>query len=99
VHDVEVMSGGVLDGLLAQKTFRVNSLHGQAVKRLADALRIEARAPDGVVEAFSVEGAPGFNLFLQWHPEWRAADNPVSMQLLRAFGRACSEYRRQRLHR
>ena len=33
-------------------------------------LRVEARAPDGLVEAFSVESAPGFNLCVQWHPEW-----------------------------
>ena len=98
-HDVEVVPGGMLEALLDRKNFRVNSLHGQAVKRPAAGLRIEARAPDGVVEAFSVEAATGFNLFLQWHPEWRAEANPVSMQLLGAFGRACSEYRRQRQHR
>ena len=33
--------------------------------------------------------APAFNLCVQWHPEWRAADNPVSMKLLGAFGDAC----------
>ncbi len=92
-HDVSVVPGGVLDGLLEQKTFRVNSLHGQAVHRLAAGLRVEARAPDGVVEAFSVPEAKGFNLFVQWHPEWQAARNPVSMALLQAFGRACRAYR------
>lgn len=96
VHDVEVMPGGVLDALLDRKQFRVNSLHGQAVKRPAPGLRIEAVAPDGVVEAFSVEGATGFNLFLQWHPEWRAEANPVSMQLLGAFGGACAAYRERK---
>lgn len=95
-HDVEVVPGGVLDALLDNKRFRINSLHGQAVKVPASGLRVEARAPDGVVEAFSVQGAKGFNLFLQWHPEWRAATNPVSMQLFAAFGRACADYQRQR---
>ena len=32
--------------------------------------------------------APGFTLAVQWHPEWRAADNPVSLRLLAAFGAA-----------
>ena len=68
--------------------FIVNSLHGQGVDRLAPGLRAEARAPDGLVEAFSVAEAPGFNLCVQWHPEWRAADNPVSMRLLQAWGDA-----------
>ena len=50
------------------------------MNRLAPGLRVEARAPDGVIEAFSKPDAPGFNLCVQWHPEWQAADNPVSMQ-------------------
>lgn len=92
-HVVHVEPGGVLDALLPDKTFSVNSVHGQAVNRLADGLRIEARAPDGLVEAFSVPAAPGFTLCLQWHPEWRAAENPVSMRMLQAFGAACAAYR------
>jgi putative glutamine amidotransferase len=94
-HDVEVMPGGVLDALLETKSFRVNSLHGQAVKHPAEGLRVEARAPDGVVEAFSVEGVPGFNLLVQWHPEWRAEHNAVSRRLFEAFGRACADYRQR----
>jgi putative glutamine amidotransferase len=95
-HDVIVEPGGVLDALLPDKRFAVNSVHAQAVSRLAEGLRVEARAPDGLVEAFSVSGARGFNLCVQWHPEWQAADNPVSMRLLRAFGHACMAYRHQR---
>jgi putative glutamine amidotransferase len=93
VHDVLVEPGGLLDKLLGMKSFRVNSLHGQAVNRLAPGLRVEARAPDGVVEAFSVAHAHGFNLFVQWHPEWQAERNPVSRRLLEAFGDACRLYR------
>ena len=75
---------------------RVNSLHGQGVKRLADGLRVEALAPDGVVEAFSRPGK-GFNLCLQWHPEWLAQENPVSMRIFKAFGQACRGHQAQRL--
>jgi putative glutamine amidotransferase len=95
-HEVTVEPGGLLDGLLADKSFLVNSLHGQAVNRLADGLRIEARAHDGLVEAYSAPKWPGFALCLQWHPEWRATSNPVSMQLLAAFGAACLRYRELR---
>ena len=66
------------------------------MNRLADGLRVEARAPDGLVEAFSVDKASGFNLCVQWHPEWQAASNPVSMKLLKAFGDACTAYRERR---
>jgi putative glutamine amidotransferase len=99
-HPVRVVPGGLLDRLLADVAeggdITVNSVHGQGVKRLADGLRVEARAPDGLVEAFTYEGRSdrsGFALGVQWHPEWLAADNPVSVKLLQAFGAACQDYR------
>jgi putative glutamine amidotransferase len=91
-HTVQVEPGGLLQRLLGPEPFEVNSLHGQAVARLAPGLRVEARAPDGLVEAFSLPTAPGFNLCLQWHPEWQAATNPQSLAMLRAFGDACRAY-------
>jgi putative glutamine amidotransferase len=94
-HDVLVSEGGLLAKIVGQPRFEVNSVHGQAVNRLADGLRVEARAPDGVVEAFSVADSAGFALCVQWHPEWLAADNPVSMKLLGAFGEACRQYRQR----
>jgi putative glutamine amidotransferase len=94
-HPVDVLPGGLLASLLQTPRIQVNSLHGQAVNRLAAGLRVEARAPDGVIEAFSKPDAPGFNLAVQWHPEWQAASNPVSMALLRAFGKACAAHRDQ----
>ena len=50
-------------------------------------------APDGLVEAFSQPVAPGFNLCVQWHPEWQADQNPVSRRLFAAFGEAVRQYR------
>jgi putative glutamine amidotransferase len=98
-HDVGVEPGGVLERVLPVRTFRVNSLHGQGVNRLAAGLRVEARSPDGVIEAFSIPQAPGFTLAVQWHPEWKAADNPVSMALLQAFGEACRTFHSRRRDR
>jgi hypothetical protein len=53
-HPVEVLPGGWLAHRRAAR-FQVNSVHGQAVNRLAPGLRVEAVAPDGLVEAFSVD--------------------------------------------
>lgn len=92
-HAVQVLPGGWLERVLGPAPFEVNSVHGQGLNRLAPGVRVEATAPDGLVEAFSVEGATGFNLCLQWHPEWRAADNPVSRRLFEAFGQALRNYR------
>jgi putative glutamine amidotransferase len=88
-HEVDVLAGGLLDRLLDSPRFFVNSLHGQAVNRLAPSLRLEAVATDGLFEAFSTDPGRGFCLGVQWHPEWQAADNAVSMRLLQAFGDAC----------
>jgi len=92
-HEVELMPCGVLPRILDRTRFKVNSVHGQAVNRLARDLHVEARAPDGLIEAFSFPKASGFNLCVQWHPEWQASDNPVSVQLAFAFGEACRRYR------
>lgn len=92
-HEVTVLPGGALARVLGEGRIEVNSVHGQGVNRLAQGLRVEAVAPDGLVEAFSVEDAPAFNLCVQWHPEWQAARNPVSVRLFRAFGVACAAFR------
>jgi putative glutamine amidotransferase len=92
-HRVDVVAGGLLERIVGRPSFEVNSVHGQGIKRLAHGLRVEATAPDGLVEAFTLPEAAGFNLCVQWHPEWQAADNPVSMALLHAFGAALRAYR------
>ena len=92
-HSVHVVPGGVLETVLGKAPFEVNSVHGQGVHQLAAGLRVEARAPDGLIEAFSMPEAKAFNLCVQWHPEWQAAGNVVSMRLFKAFGAACLSYR------
>ncbi len=89
-HEVSLTPGGMLQELLGgAERIVVNSLHGQAIDRLAPRLAIEARAPDGTIEAVRVEGAPGFVLGVQWHPEWRVLEHPISRRLFAAFGAAC----------
>lgn len=86
-HDVSVSPGGLLEKLTGAAAFAVNSLHDQGIDRLGQGLAVEAVAPDGTIEAVSGPG-PGFCLGLQWHPEWRAAQSPVSAALFRGFGAA-----------
>jgi putative glutamine amidotransferase len=96
-HAITIEPGGMLETVLQSVPDReVNSLHTQGVDRLGEGLVVEARAPDGLVEAFSVAGAKGFALAVQWHPEWRATENPLSMALFGAFGQACRQFRAKR---
>jgi len=91
VHDVRVAPGGLLSELLPRPEaggFRVNSLHGQGIARLAKRLRVEAEAPDGAIEAVSMDEASAFLLGVQWHPEWKHGENEVSRAIFAAFGQA-----------
>jgi putative glutamine amidotransferase len=87
-QDVAVDPAGALAGILDAPAIRVNSLHRQAVGRLAEGLVVEATAPDGTIEAVRVAGARGFAIGVQWHPEyWVESDEPSS-KIFAAFGRA-----------
>src|SRR4029077_14632500 len=87
-HEVLLEPGGELQKIAGRNRLKVNSLHSQGVEKLGADLAIEARAPDGVIEAFRVADAPAFALALQWHPEWQFAQDSFSSSLLAAFGAA-----------
>lgn len=90
-HRVILQSGGLLAALTPQREVEVNSVHGQGIDQLAPGLRIEALAPDGLIEAISLPNAAAFTCAVQWHPEWFAQTTPFCRALLGAFGRACRE--------
>jgi putative glutamine amidotransferase len=83
---------GSLRRIVGADSIEVNSLHGQALDRLGDGLVVEARAPDGTIEAVAMPTAPGWLLAVQWHPEWAFAGNPHSVAIFSAFGDACRRY-------
>ena len=96
-HQVEFVEGGLLHRMTGKKGAAVNSLHSQAVDQVGEELEVEAWADDGLVEAFTVRNAPGFTLGVQWHPEWKVLENPVSTAIFREFGDACRTYRLRNL--
>src|SRR5687768_8502281 len=87
-HDVNFEPDSRLGALLNSCCIRVNSVHRQVLDRLAPRLVVEARAPDGTVEAARVADARGFAFGVQWHPEYWAASDAPSGALFRAFGDA-----------
>jgi putative glutamine amidotransferase len=96
-HPITLTPGGRLQAILdGGAQIQVNSLHGQAIDRLAPGLVVEAVAEDATIEAVRVAGAPAFGLGVQWHPEWRVLDNPDSRRLFAAFGAACRARARAR---
>ena len=95
-HPVTLMEGSLLRTLAGGESIMVNSVHGQGIAKLADGVSVEAVADDGLIESFTVDGAPGFNLSVQWHPEWRVTENEFSMAIFKAFGDACRARASQR---
>lgn len=87
-HRVELVDGGMLAAAYDKTSLDVNSVHFQGVGDLAAGLAIEARAPDGLVEAYSARpnGAP--LLAVQWHPEWQTDGNADSQTYFQLLGRA-----------
>jgi len=75
-HEIELEPGSGLAALYpGHACGRVNSIHHQAVRKLGDDLRVEARsAGDGIVEAIRWQGT-GFMFGCQWHPEFHG-DTP-----------------------
>jgi putative glutamine amidotransferase len=89
---VSLVEGGVVASIMGVQEVQVNSLHRQAICRLAPCLCVEAVAPDGTIEAVSVAGARAFALGIQWHPEYWASEDGPSRALFRAFADAVSAH-------
>jgi putative glutamine amidotransferase len=69
-HPVRLVDGSRVARALSATALEVNSVHHQAIDRLAPGLVVTATAPDGIVEA--VENADDDRWWLmavQWHPE------------------------------
>src|SRR6476620_3198208 len=86
VHVVSLR--GKLRDWVGDDKLMVNSLHSQGIARLADGLKPEAFAEDGLVEAARGLDDAAFCLGVQWHPECGVKADPISASLFRRFGAA-----------
>jgi putative glutamine amidotransferase len=87
-HEVELTKSGRLALAYSRAALSVNSVHYQGVDQLSPQLQIEAKAEDGLIEAYSatISGAPV--LAVQWHPEWQTAKHPESQTYFHLLGKA-----------
>ncbi|MGL5949446.1 MAG: gamma-glutamyl-gamma-aminobutyrate hydrolase family protein [Aeromonas sp.] len=91
-HPVQWVAGSWLQQALGQPRVMVNSLHGQGIAQLGQGLEPLAVADDGLIEAFHAPNLSPFLLGVQWHPEWKAQENPTSVHIFTAFGQACRTF-------
>ena len=82
-HTIEVDPKSELGQAAGGHKVRVNSLHHQAIKRLAAGLQQSASGEDGTVEG--VESNDGLIVAVQCHPEELTTDLPWARKLFERF--------------
>lgn len=95
-HPVKIAPKSCLAEILKSDSVKVNSVHRQAIDRLAPELEIEAVAEDGTIEAVSVKNARGFIVGVQWHPEYWVQSDAPSRKIFEAFGDAVRAHNAKR---
>ena len=90
VHGVRIAPDSHLASILGAQSLGVNSIHHQAVGRLGEAMRINARADDGTVEGVESDDPSWWMVGVQWHPEeLTTTPEPWDRRLFAAFAAAC----------
>jgi len=87
-HRVRLDPDSRLAQLIDETDIDVNSLHHQAVKRVAPQLKVTGTSEDGVIEALESDDRR-FLIAVQWHPE-EIDDLPWVRRLFAGFARAAS---------
>lgn len=83
-HSAQLSDQGLLKKVLGVERILVNSLHEQAVAKLADSLVLDASSEDHLIEAFH-HPEKRFFLGVQWHVEFALEKNLISSAIFKAF--------------
>lgn len=77
-HSVEIIENSFLHQIVKKLAFPVNSIHHQAVKSIGPRVKINALAPDGIIEGIESSDYR-FCIGLQWHPEFIITEHDASV--------------------
>lgn len=94
-HTITVREGTQLAEIVGAGERRVNSMHHQGIRDLAQGFVVSATAPDGLIEGIERPGEQ-FLLAVQWHPEVLAEKDSLTLRLFEAFIAAARAYRPER---
>jgi putative glutamine amidotransferase len=84
-HRVDLSPGGILERAFSASSIMIVSAHFQGIDKMSGKLMVEATSHDGIIEG--IRPASGERvLAVQWHPEWRVAENANSQRLFAWFG-------------
>lgn len=98
-HPVDLEDGSLIARVLDNHMTPTNSMHHQALRRIAHALAPTARSRDGVIEAVEAKDAHPFYLGVQWHPEEMIDVDGPSRLLFDAFIRSAEQRAERRTAR
>lgn len=83
-HEIEISHGSTLHTIMNTTRIKTNSFHHLAIKDLAEAFLVSARADDGIIEAVEHQGYK-FIIGVQWHPEMMASTDDKMKRLFESF--------------
>jgi len=89
-HEVAIERNSKLFEIIGHEKIITNSSHHQAAKSTGDALKICARASDGIIEAIENPHHP-FCIGVQWHPEFEVSD--ADRKIFESFVDAAKKYK------
>jgi putative glutamine amidotransferase len=89
-HSIHIEPGTRLFDIVKRSSFKVNTSHHQAVKRLGRGLIVNAVADDGVIEGIESTDH-GFVLGVQWHPEVSAPRQQHQHRIFSSFVACCKK--------
>jgi putative glutamine amidotransferase len=90
-HEVRIEENTLLKKIVGTATVAVNSAHHQAVANVAAGVKVNAYAPDGVIEGMELPTSKHpFCLGVQWHPEFLITQ--ADEKIFAAFVNAARDY-------
>jgi putative glutamine amidotransferase len=99
IHDVRLTSGSMLAKVTGTSNLGVNSSHHQAVRRVAEPLRVTGTSPDGIIESMELQDSSRlpYLLSVQFHPERLVNEHDSHLRIFRHFVQSCSRARKRKL--
>lgn len=96
-HDLRIVSGSRLHGVLGCEAIKANSLHHQGIKNLGNELKAVAFSEDGLVEGIEAIDPEWYMMGVQCHPETLWQDVETSWQAyFQHFVRACAAHKEKK---
>ncbi len=90
-HVVALAADSRVAAIVGAERLATNSVHHQALRTVAEGLRVVGRTDDGVIEAVEATFAHPFFLGVQWHPERTVAEDAASRALFDALLAAATD--------